>query len=367
VVRHIELVRCKTSGVTAGGVVVDKFIDSLVMSECDLSACTEGLGANFIVLDKGTIVRGRLDVGPRNLILDGVVLSCMNADGSTIGSSQGNSYVNLVDVRSARIVPNATSKGLISGGVIVSFTVASVNSGTEVLCSFTNDATAENYWKRLAKEAVYKTSDGSKIVKITNIYQYDATHVAIDGEFSQLPIAGEIYYSGSTRMIKIGKVEIETASAPGVLFQSSFNSNADRIDVASRDDRHFYMTFTDADLGRPASGAASAIDQWIVRARLMRVWVFVDVAYTGATGACLLNITNAALNPRQQINLKTAGAREMTTFAINGNVTGDVMSATAAAYIETLEIFVGSAGSFPAYTSALDLAKFRIVLEFVQV
>lgn len=362
--QHVEYVDCDIHQVET-----DKILETVTFSGCKINRHLAGTGCNVLTFNKGTTVRELLQSAARMTIVDDAVITSNDGNGNMIG---GWTWAPAQIVsRRCRFAPTAFPAALLNGGAECSFTVDSVVDGTKVLIAFDGtDNEAEPLFQQLAKGVTYALDDGTKRVKITNIYQEDATNIAIEGEFSELPIAAEVYHGSIIQSAILEQPEVqEPDDVPGSFIQDVGNPSAG-VTVSPRYGRHFHVALSEADIPRPASEGhieGPYASQFAVRARLMRIWMFVDTAYTGTDASCTLVLQDGGVG-LQTFDLKTAGVREVTAFDVFGDVGADALAATDGAYVYHLFpiIYGESAGFFPAYTDPLELPKFRIVMEFVQ-
>jgi hypothetical protein len=211
----------------------------------------------------------------------------------------------------------------------------------------------------------YQLSDGSKRVRITSIYRQDASNIAIEGEFSSAPLAAEVYRSGNVQAITIGHIEQRGTNQPVKPF---IFPRALHMQARDRDDRHFFLTFSELDVPRQASGVAAAGISFYVRARLIGVWGSVDVAYSGADATSVIFVRRTSDSKNYcSMNLLTLGRRQATSFATSGAVAGDTLTLTGGDYLEQFNLLVSTGGgTYPAYTDPVQLGKFTIVAEFIR-
>lgn len=348
---------------------IDKIMDTVVLNGGEIEQLSAATGVNVLHLIGGIKITDTLEFAAHSTIVDDAVLTCSGNGSTTTAIAANVAYAQReIDIRRARVSPKtATVTALINGGAEKTFTIASVSSNTKVLISSADDATAEPIFQSLHVGWLYQLQDGSKRVRITKIYREDASNIAIEGEFSSIPLVAEIYRACNINSIRIGNVDY--AGNLAAAFRQFNFPRAQRMRDEEKDGRHFYLSFSEKDLTRQASGAAFQNNDWYVRARLIRLWAFIDLAYSGGTANVRLFLkgVNASATTYASVNVSTTGAREVTAFTSSGAVAGDTLTATAGDFCEQFRINLGTGGGvFPAYADPVELPKFRVIAQFLQ-
>ncbi len=356
-----------------------------VMNNCDIASaetdkvikCVEfnggrmrkhqaATGVELFVLRGGIVIQGDSRWEARRLVVDGAHFA---GDSNSFVSLGTNNFwpAESIDIRQARfsVFDNGIS-ALIFGGLEISFTISSVSSNTKVLVACADQAAFEAVYRPLMFGWTYQLKNGTKRVRITNIYDNDAGHVAIEGEFTDVPIAGEIFYGSLIRQINLGNIVQDGPYAPKpIIWPFGTVQNFQRID--SRDRNAETLLVPHNEIPRSASGAALQVGYLSTRGWLIRVTIVVSKIYTGASATCTLEIASATVN-YAQIDLKTAGIREITPFGSNGSVGADNLAVNPLRdYIDQLNPYVWSGGGTgPLYTDPTQLPKFTIRVEVMK-
>jgi hypothetical protein len=350
-------------------VETDKLIDSITYDGCEIQDFLGGTGAHHVNVIGGTKITGRFESHSRNLLIDDAVLACVGSGGrGTVVMTLNPGYAaRSIEVRRAKVFPRSTVTGLCAGGVEVTFTVASVASNTKVLVAAATSRAREPFYQKLLQGATYQLQTGAKKVRITKIYQEDGNNVAIEGEFSDTPAIGEIYRGANIQSLGLGELDMDgpyAASMRDINFPRGMKMHTER-----RDGRHFFVTLSDGDLFRPASGGAVQATDIYVRARLMNAWLTIDKAYTGASGNVQLHVDSvqAAGAQHMAVAATVPGPRQASAFAAAGATAADRITPTNGRFAEQLRVYLAAgSGRYPAYADPTELPKFSIVCEFVQ-
>ncbi len=348
----------------------DKMQDSVTFSGCRMAIHAAGTGVNFLAFDKGTIVTDRCECLARNTVIDGAILSGFSD--TTPISLAAAFAVTSVDVRAARIVPAAqnTLSGIISAGQLVSFVVDSAPSNSKVLVETLTDDDAIILFQSFQRGATYTLKSGANRVRIANIYQEDATHVAIEGDFIAASSPGDVFWGSQVQSIRLGHLEVDGPITAARRLPAFSIPLAAKMYSENRDGRHFFKAYTDEDFFLRASGAGIVNHDETVRARLMSLRVHVDVPYTGGASNTTLVISGIASGETVYavIDLETTGPRMVDTFGNDGSAGADTLTAaTNDDYCDAIRINIISLGGlYPTYSDRTELPKFRVVAEFMQ-
>lgn len=365
VCRYVELNDCNINSME-----IDKVIEEVHVKGGTIKALIGGTGCRVTRLTGDVKVLGLSQSIAHNTIIDGATLSCLSAStGTEVFGTSVTYAVALVDIRAARFVVNdAAALALLNGGIETTFTLSSVSSNTKVLVLCATEAAFETVYQQLREGFTYQLQDGTKRMRITKIYDEDATHAAIEGVWSAVPVGAEVYRGANIGQIKLGNIEQVGTFAPVKAIRFARQQYHD-IEYRNRNTQ--LLTFSSADIPVQASGTAlgaAAVD-FIVRGYVTRIFVIVTTAYTGADPTNLIVVAKnlpAAVNV-VQVSGKTLGPREATCFATNGAVAGDTLLQTDGAYFDTLRIFPSKGGGlYPVYADVSELAKYIVMVEVMK-
>lgn len=345
----------------------DKIISVLKVNGGRLKTISAGTGIERIELTGNVLLQGTNGLACRVLIIDGVIFDCLTNTGTSVAFGLDTGYtMDLIDFRSARfIIKDATVTALMNGGSETTFTLSSVSSNTKALVLCSTETAFEAVYQQLQEGYTYRLTDGSKQVKISKIYDEDATHAAIEGEWTVLPIAAEVYHGGNIqRVTGLEKVTQHGPYAPVKRF------NFARLEhMAFGDEKGGILRYTELDVPRQASGVAATGIDILVRGKIRSVHLTVHRAYTGSD-------TNMALTVQARVpgvvsyviaNMLVAGPREANCFDTRWTDVLDVLLPTQDAYADTIRLFLAKGGgTYPVYADPVELPKFEIIIELIK-
>jgi len=346
----------------------DKIISSIKVRGGRIATLTNGTGVELVTLTDGALIQGASGLECKNLIVDGAILDTQGVSAGTAvwGINSGYPLI-MADFRSAEFkVKDATSTALINGGVETTFLTSSAPSNTKVLVSCANAAAFEAVYQTLHEGFTYQLQDGTKRVRITKIYDNDASHAAIEGEFTLAPAGAETYRGALCQNIRMGNISQTGPYAPVMACKFP---RQQYYDLEFRNRNVQRLTFSSIDIPRDASAAAASAQNIIIRGYIVRVFVLITKVYSGADGSDVLVVKQTLPSSKNyaSVNIKTAGARECTPFTTSGAVAGDTLTATSADYVDTMQLYVGSGGGFyPTYTGPTQLPNWIIQVDVMK-
>lgn len=343
----------------------DKIVRSLEIVGGQIQNVQAYTGVEEVVLRGGVVVLGNCTFYPHRLIVDGAHFSNNNAAGAAVIRISGGWASVGVDIRQARFtIWDVSLSALIETGADTSFTVSSVTSNTKVLVSCANDTAFETIYQQLRIGFTYQLLNGSKRVRIKKIYDADASHVAIEGQWTAVPVGGEVYHGSTIQHINIGDIVQDGLFAPlPVALNFGYNQQYQRIDARDRNSETLLISWQD--LIQPASGGNNQFLNISIRGWIRRVVINVSKVYSGPDGTCFLHMTTPGFVDYIDVDAKTLGIREITAWGSQGAVGADTLRPTSfgGVYLDQISLYVSGAGQYPTYSDPVQLPKFTIHIE----
>jgi hypothetical protein len=359
--REVEINTCKFDTV-----VMDKISDFITFNGGEIGNVTQGGGTNFIRYCGGVRLTGLCQLEGRNVLVNDAVLSCVAAAGNIRSISLSSAFSKVIKFTKAVIAPPVNTIISVCGGSVEqTFLIDSVVSNSKVLVLAANDAAAVVI-NRLDFGRVYSTGGEPgpiKKVKITKIYKADATHMAIEGVFSAVPVAGETYRADASEVILL---EGLTYAGPyaGNLRRFPNTGPAGQWDGRSK----YILTLTEQDFFQPASGGATNPLDVYVRGVLLRVNLRITKEYSGSSPSPVIAVKAQLPAAISYIvaSAFVAGSRECLANETNGACLGDTLAPTLGAYVHTLRFSMSSGGTYVVYTDPTQLPTFEVVCEIMR-
>ena len=347
--------------------VIDKVIDQCRFNDCEALKIAEGTGVNDFQYNGGSI-NGSIDISAPNQTWENVNFIAGDSPSRIVNMGNGF-YVQRAVFKHCRfnpytLNPNTTpNTGWVIPGATYTLTVAAVPTNYKITIAVANDTAAETVLGVLDVGFVIRsTTDPNRWIIVKQIYKDDATHLAIEGDFSFVPGVGEVYQWGSVKEVFIDESSQEwgrQSIIKPLAYQDANHQNVVRWGKLQR------MIFSFEDLQLLASGAAGANLQIKCYSMIKEIWVNVIRAYSGASITCTLLLQDLdAVAILQNIDLLTVGQRKIDIFAVQGAAGAVALAVTVATFYRQLGLGVfGPGGFYPAYTDRTQLPQF--VLELV--
>jgi hypothetical protein len=352
-----------------GACIPDKICRKLDLLRSKAAPITEATGIDQFHIAESEIA-GANDWSPPNAYIENCRIgpnpgACVNV--SPLFCCHGIRFQNCQFDASLLGDPEVDlDNGWVNFGATYTLTVASVSSATKILVSIANDADAQGVLAPLDVGFVLRSqTDASRFGIVSAIYQQDATHLAIEAEFSAAPAPAEVYEWESVRFKELG-ANCRSVNTAKLFRPVAFDFSTNGSDVVRFGKvKHFVVAFED--LRRPASGAAAPTDVFPTYGYLRRITVTVTKAYTGGGAGPELRLQDQdAATVLQSIDVTELGERTVDFFSIAGAAGSDVLAATTADVIRHLGIrCIESGGFFWDYASREELPDFVVELEVV--
>lgn len=352
----------------ASGVLeYDKFIRHLEQNGGDIAQLENGFGV-LNVLANGVLIRQFTGVGPRNS-------TWKDCEFHGNGNAAGTMVVYCADLwatqkvvfencraDTSQVTPSANA-GIVFGGTEYTFTVDSVSSATKVLIETLTQTAIQNLYRSLEIGRTAYTTGGNSCY-VTAIYNEDATHVAVEGEFLSTPAPADVFRWNNIAELHADVRDIDPSR--GILPIKGVATG--RATGRSRNAAYRTLALSDRDLRRPASAAAQQDETVAINGRVTRVRLNVFRAYSGVDAAALLKIFDAdtlgEINGDCSFSLKVAGCRDITQWWVANSLTGDSLAPLEVTRFRQLLIRTSAGtGNFHTYASPAQLPMFELVIE----
>lgn len=372
-----------------GYCVLDKVINDIVLRQNTYKALTEGTGINRLVVDGGEI-DGEPAIGANHQAWLNV---SVRNDLSTFGALNlgGGWPVSSILIRGLRVneQPLNDDASWVVGASDETLTVASVPANNKILITAVGDAGAEPLCRAIDLGFVLRrvnaaptAGDVTAVGIVTAIYREDVNNMAIEADFSVIPVAGDVW-TWSTVQHQDGPDDSSVAIGGGRRI-SSTDCKAQRGPHAKRRARVgppivYGLKDLESGIGTGLSPATNTAFR--AMGRIKSIWVDVQKAYTGASANCFLvlrhlSLARALIQNLYQFDLTVVGVREITRSATVGAAGNDGYWNAAGAYVglglpairaETyqdlgLSLYHGG-GFYPAYVDFTQLPQFVISIE----
>jgi len=253
-------------------------------------------------------------------------------------------------------------------GAFADFHFAKRDAGT-LTRLYTGDAAGTIYLGTGATYGPTYIQERGKSGRVTDMYQEDATHLAIEAEWNKAPLAGEVYKWSGTQEIN---VDAQQGSGPGYVGPAFSYWNQDRWTARTKG-RIELVTFGLDDFPRRTSGDTYAeLTLSGFRGRIRRIWLEVARAYSGASAHCYLRlkdlVSDSASGGRtvQTFDLATVGVRDVTDDGVSGSVGEDSLSATDSTIYTELGLRLTTGSGMWEWASYDENPQFLIAIEVVR-
>ncbi|SDP91590.1 hypothetical protein SAMN05428975_3576 [Mucilaginibacter sp. OK268] len=329
----------------------DKLIDQLIFKNTSFVDVVNGGGVNFLQMLNCTF-SGQFNISPRYLDIDNCTFASTSFGSSSalafFGQNKGVEHVRL-----GTNVWNCSLPGrsaLIANSNNTILTVDTVVNNTLVLVTNAHWITATNGRQVLPGSIGYTSTNKRFIVK--RVYAYDANNVGIVGDFSQVPVVGDVFKFIYVRRISVEgrqhKIGANANNYQLFLTEDLFPQIQYRENTPAHDLKRILLTDQDITQGNSAN----------VRSAFgypCRLIVNVIKAYTGTDTNALLKLVSYTTGTfTQTIDLKTTGTRIAEIGRHAGGVGADVLVDIDPSYMPTFRFYWAgvSAGTLTATDSS---------------
>lgn len=350
-----------TSGVGSGILEMDKIVRRVIFNGGDIGELSNGFAVLYMQA-VGLLVRQFTNVAPREQYWRQCEFHGNGNGGTNVVCYVNNAFslpkveFDQCKVDTSALVPGSAA-GMVLGGDEQSFTVDSVTSDTLVIVAAPTQADVAVLYRSLeVGRVVYKKETGVS-GRITAIYSTDATHVAVEGVFSDTPLAGDVFrWNNINELVTDVRAIDPTSGIAPVKDQGSPHTEARTVYGGQ-----VLLAYSDADLPQPASTDVIQDRVISIEGRIDMVRVTVLKAYSGASANAHLSLYDDDTNTQLQLwNLKNTGGREVNQWFVANQLTGDALTPLEATLYRRLILRVGTGVSYLAYTSPVQLPRFLV-------
>jgi hypothetical protein len=343
----------------------DKVIDQLSFINCTINGISNGGGVNFIQM-YGCTISGLFNLSPRYLDIDNCSFSTTAFGASNslaaFGFNKGIEHLRLGTNVWNCDLPSRIA--LISSSNNIAFTVGAFVSDNEVTVTKANWI-ANKYGRQVLPGSIGYTSTNKRfIVSKVFIAPGDATNVHIQGDFSQVPVAGDVF-----KFIYLRRVTVEGR-------QHKVGANANSYQLFASEEVIPQIQYKRNDAGSDLKRIllsdqdiiqGSNINYRSVFGYATKLIINVIKPYTGTDTTALLKLSaNPSGTFAQTIDLKTAGTRVAEVGRNAGSAGVDVLANIDTSYLQTLRFYWQGASSGTLAGDATVLPIFQIYLEAIE-
>lgn len=367
----IEMAQCQLEDLE-----IDKQLEHVTLDRCDIGIFEEGTGCGFVEIIGGRV---RKQINPLGCLSSrwAQVDLRNNLPATVVGSVVNvttNFAIDTLRIEDTTLAPIASSRttasGLISGGFYYTLTVTSVPDNATIVVAAADDAAASLIHQRLLPGFMLREQTSEKYFVLKNWYQYDATHVALEGEVrGGAPVPGDVYGTGTIRLLDVRNVKSLDLTGERRLFA---NANALRIiQPSSVPSERDALVLTERNMHQPASGDPVELERYRVDARIREIEIDVKVAYSGASSICMLGLADyngSSDTDFLRVDLKVIGRRRITTVVSENLQATDVLVTDLGDSLRrqiSARVTTTVASAYPVYADASELPVFtcRLRLE----
>ncbi|WCT14398.1 hypothetical protein [Mucilaginibacter jinjuensis] len=348
---------------------IDKTIDSVIIRNSQIRGLTQGSINSLKVFN--TVLTGPTNSNARSVELSGNYFNSSANGSSSSMIALGGKRIERVQIGTNVwncVDPSRNSLMNITGSI--NLPVTSVVGTDTILLSYATWRSGTSA-RGVSMGAVGFTATGKKII-VTRVYQYDATNVAVIGNFSAPPVAGDLFIFNLTNAVsidfqrKIGPYsssvkDVEEASTTVGYRGYRFNSPVFGL-------RNIFL-----DQSNIINGANSTISSnnfFPLFGIPIKLIIVVIKAYTGPDVSAHLRITNTTdatggtKNLLELIDLKTTGLRVIDVGQVVGSRGTDNLVLMDSSYTQMIRVlYSGASLGTITLNDPSDVPIFQLQLE----